>query len=122
MRGSCGAHQHHSKVHDVGAGGPGAKERLDRIEERVGIVPFQMTTRVLGLRSCGNGRVHERARGIGRAIFAVGASTQDRNIAQAGWTQVNQGREHDLLIAPALPVVLVQGYRGFSAGQKTRRG
>jgi len=59
------------KVHDVGAGGAGAKERFEFVEVRIGVVPLEAPVDFGGLGRLGNRLIHECAGGVRGAVFPI---------------------------------------------------
>jgi len=59
------------KVHDVGAGGAGAKERFEFVQIGIGVVPLEALVDFGWLGLLGNRFIHEGAGGIGGAVFPI---------------------------------------------------
>ena len=61
------------------------------------------------------------SRGVGRAIFAVGAAAEDGDVIVCRFAKRKQGREHELLVAAALAGFLAKRHRRLAAAEDAHR-
>jgi hypothetical protein len=85
MRGSCGAYQYHSKVHDVSAGGAAFVESFELVQIRIGVVFVEVFSRFFRVCLVRDGFIHERTCGVGRTVFAIRTRGQNGNVLEVGW-------------------------------------
>src|SRR5262249_16223750 len=114
---AASSHEDDGDVHDIRLSEPSADQAADRFEQRIRIVTIQVTCQVESTASrLGPGRfIGDRSCGVGRAVFAVRAATQDRNATHPGFAELGQDGQNELLIPSSLARVRAERHRCFSS-------